>query len=621
MADGWYYTTEAGARVGPIPLAGLQDLVREGSVRPTDLVRAEGVSDWTPASQIGQLRSFFSNGNAPMGANGAAATSALESDLTLLSLDSDAPRNSSDNAPPGDARLAKGVRRVWPRLRGGAETVAAFVKSVAFATWGEACRLREIVALSRRRRRAEGVLRQLEREVGARLLAAGRIPHDAGNMDAQFRDLNQAHALASQTGQAGDKAARAEAARLAVALHGVHAECGRLAISQAHENSFAFEGSAEVVARSGQLRAEVASITSRIQELEKGSKTADALTKSKVYLGVAACVALFGGLVVVGSGSRQHSVPEWPEGPTASASLAAPGPHAEVARTGEVGPNSRAATVAAAMERLGAKVGRDGAGRVTALDLRANPKLIDADLKELVAFKGLKELNLEGTQVSDAGLKELASLADLAVLNLNSTAVTDDGLKHLASLAGLTELRLDDTRLTDEGLKTLASLRKLRLLGAVGTAVTADGAAALIELLPTCQIEGASREMARVVLFPERYSGKTLAFNRVKLDGRIKKYHLLESVGGGQNQYIDVYYLGLTSAEGGFDDGFFLATPAFALKLADLLRPDLVYTANIVCKIEMMRVGGGMSSLKANVIRVDFLRRDGGLSRSVRLTK
>ena len=54
-------------------------------------------------------------------------------------------------------------------------------------------------------------------------------------------------------------------------------------------------------------------------------------------------------------------------------------------------------------------------------------------LKELVHFKNLTTLGLQGTSVTDTGLKELARFQHLTALDLSDTTVTDAGLKELAS--------------------------------------------------------------------------------------------------------------------------------------------------------------------------------------------
>jgi hypothetical protein len=98
-------------------------------------------------------------------------------------------------------------------------------------------------------------------------------------------------------------------------------------------------------------------------------------------------------------------------------------------------------------------------------------QVTDADLRELAAFKQLRQLNLSRTQVTDGGLKRLASLNELEMLNLSRTGVTDKGVKELAALQRLRELDLSRTEVTGEGVKGLARLKRLEKLNLQGTSL------------------------------------------------------------------------------------------------------------------------------------------------------
>ena len=103
-------------------------------------------------------------------------------------------------------------------------------------------------------------------------------------------------------------------------------------------------------------------------------------------------------------------------------------------------------------------------------------KVTDAGLKELAALKGLRTLNLGGCRgVTDAGLKNLADLKELKDLNLGLTGVTDAGLKELEALKGLRDLYLYSTKITDAGLKDLADLKELKTLNLYHTPATDAG--------------------------------------------------------------------------------------------------------------------------------------------------
>ncbi len=94
------------------------------------------------------------------------------------------------------------------------------------------------------------------------------------------------------------------------------------------------------------------------------------------------------------------------------------------------------------------------AEKISSMDL-AKTKVTDAGLKNLAAFKNLKELHLEGTGISDAGLDHLKNLTSLEYLNLYNTKVTDAGLPKLAALTQLKSLYLWQTGVTKAGVTAL----------------------------------------------------------------------------------------------------------------------------------------------------------------------
>ncbi|TDU81207.1 uncharacterized protein DUF4339 [Prosthecobacter fusiformis] len=51
----WYYSKD-GAQLGPVSQDELAGMIAEGSIQPNDLVWKEGMSGWTPAAAIPELR-------------------------------------------------------------------------------------------------------------------------------------------------------------------------------------------------------------------------------------------------------------------------------------------------------------------------------------------------------------------------------------------------------------------------------------------------------------------------------------------------------------------------------------------------------------------------------------
>ena len=100
----------------------------------------------------------------------------------------------------------------------------------------------------------------------------------------------------------------------------------------------------------------------------------------------------------------------------------------------------------------------------------------------------VKDLHLDGSQITDEGLKDVAKLKHLERLDLSDTKITDSGLKEVAKLQKLKSLRLNDTEISDEGLKEVSKLKKLEKLDLNFTQITDNGAAELQKALPNCRI-------------------------------------------------------------------------------------------------------------------------------------
>jgi hypothetical protein len=96
--------------------------------------------------------------------------------------------------------------------------------------------------------------------------------------------------------------------------------------------------------------------------------------------------------------------------------------------------------------------------RVSLGDTRAR----DEDLKVLVNFPHLENLDLTGTRITGAGLAHLRGLKNLRVLSLWKTQVDDAGLKHIKGLTRMWLLILDQTKVTDAGLAHLKGMTGLQ---------------------------------------------------------------------------------------------------------------------------------------------------------------
>jgi internalin A len=102
------------------------------------------------------------------------------------------------------------------------------------------------------------------------------------------------------------------------------------------------------------------------------------------------------------------------------------------------------------------------------LNLFAAEFVTDAALAFLRGHRGLKTLNLRGTDVTDTSLAYIAELPQLTSIDISFTQISDVGLEHLASLAQLEELRLGGDKISGAGLHVLKLLPKLRKLSFAG---------------------------------------------------------------------------------------------------------------------------------------------------------
>lgn len=149
------------------------------------------------------------------------------------------------------------------------------------------------------------------------------------------------------------------------------------------------------------------------------------------------------------------------------------------------------AVAAAALERLGARIQRDGklqTSPVVEVDL-SGLKVQDSDLVHLREFRSLRVLNFSYTAITDAGLQHVRGLTSLQSLSFAETKVTDAGLAHLAGLGQLLKLAFPFNQgVTDRGLPQLHGLKRLESINLADTKVTAAGIAELQKALPKAYI-------------------------------------------------------------------------------------------------------------------------------------
>jgi len=130
--------------------------------------------------------------------------------------------------------------------------------------------------------------------------------------------------------------------------------------------------------------------------------------------------------------------------------------------------------------------------------LNAGPlRCTDEDLACLPDLRGLKHLELEGTNITDQALRHVGNAPTVTYLSLSHTSITGQGFPFLSKLTDLRTLELNDTDLedqyvaelcqhelhaislpsqaTDKTLAQLADCKSLRVIDLEDTQVTAAG--------------------------------------------------------------------------------------------------------------------------------------------------
>jgi internalin A len=160
------------------------------------------------------------------------------------------------------------------------------------------------------------------------------------------------------------------------------------------------------------------------------------------------------------------------------------------------------------IEKLGGKVERDKAGRITAVNLRGS-WINDAEMIELARLPDLERLDLSHTRISDEGmlnLKPAPKIKDLKLyysewitdqgitaikqwkhlkrLDLRGTRISDGTLEIVGKLTGLEALDIAHTEVTDVGLENLITLVNLKEL-ALGRGRTTNSGLVALRMFPT----------------------------------------------------------------------------------------------------------------------------------------
>jgi len=102
------------------------------------------------------------------------------------------------------------------------------------------------------------------------------------------------------------------------------------------------------------------------------------------------------------------------------------------------------------------------------------------------SLKKVSWLSLMGTKISDKSASYIGNWEFLKSVDLSATKITDQGLSFLSSLKELNTLNVSDTQITDGCLPELTAAKSIKQLNVNGTRISAAGIERLKLALPQC---------------------------------------------------------------------------------------------------------------------------------------
>lgn len=117
----------------------------------------------------------------------------------------------------------------------------------------------------------------------------------------------------------------------------------------------------------------------------------------------------------------------------------------------------------------------------------------DAWVSLLENSLGVRDLELDGCQITEEAIARLGHLETLRSLTIRRIPLSDAAWRHLTQLPHLESLDLEDIAIGEEGLRHLAKCRHLTYLriappGGIPSRLTETGLAELRQALPQCEI-------------------------------------------------------------------------------------------------------------------------------------
>ncbi len=130
------------------------------------------------------------------------------------------------------------------------------------------------------------------------------------------------------------------------------------------------------------------------------------------------------------------------------------------------------------------------------LDL-AGSSIGDSSIQDFATFKNLRELYLDGTEVTGASLAAIGRITTLETLSLANLKIEDEDLVELRNLKSISRLNLGGTLVTDASIAHLR-LFSLTWINVGNTQVTSNGASELQQTIVTAEVEHNSIERDQI---------------------------------------------------------------------------------------------------------------------------
>lgn len=112
----------------------------------------------------------------------------------------------------------------------------------------------------------------------------------------------------------------------------------------------------------------------------------------------------------------------------------------------------------------------------------------ETTLEQLKYLNDVRFVSFNSSAFADGHVKYLDDLTNLRDLQLNGTNISEIGLQHIAQRHRLKQLTLNDTSIDDRAVDALVTMKSLRTLHVYHTGLSSQGLSRLRSELPNCEI-------------------------------------------------------------------------------------------------------------------------------------